>query len=393
MASAAVIGVTTGASAADELPAVGELPALHGAAAERLAVAEAQLQQVPPEECRTVTDTGIPPVMLRYAGSDRYQTAACVSFWTWPAWDDPVADPELKAEVVVLARGDAFPDALAGGPLAAYAEGPLLLTPPAALPSATLTEIQRVLAPGGLVYLLGGVSSVSDTIRNQLQAAGYATTRLAGSNRYETAIAIAQALPSTSNFFFVTGKNFPDALGAGTAAASLSLDAKLFPELGLRPFALLLTDDSTMPTATRDFAIERGTDFGVWTLVTAGGAADRAAVAAFGAESLAARFVGSNRYETATLIAEDLFTNADGVLIGAGAGLSTGQKFPDALPATSSLVLFAEPLVLTPGSQLHADTRDFLITHEGEGAFLDVFGGTTTISSTAANQARTAFAP
>jgi ell wall binding domain 2 (CWB2) len=350
---------------------------------------------VPPEECQTVTDTGVPPTMLRYAGSNRYETAVCVSFWTWPAWDDPEVAPELKAKAVVLARGDAFPDALAGGPLAAYAQGPLLLTPPDDLPSAVLNEIQLTLAPGGLVYLLGGTSSVSNGIQSELQAAGFATKRLAGSNRYETALTIAEELPDTSNFFFVTGNNFPDALGAGTAAAALSLSAKLDTDPETLPFPLLLTNDATMPTATRNFVINRGTEFGVWSLLTAGGAADRAAATAFGADSLAARFVGSNRYETATMIAaSNIFIDPEtGVLAGLGAGLATGLNFPDALPATSSLVLFGEPLLLTPSTQLHAATRDFLVAHEGEGAFLDVFGGPSTISNTVANQARTAFAP
>lgn len=394
MISGAVIGTTASASEADELPVVAELEGLDAAAADRFVAHREtgtglQTAAVPPGECRTATDVHKKPIMVRYAGANRYETAACVSFWTWSAWDADV-DPDFKAKAVVLASGDAFPDALAGGPLAAHAQGPLLLSPPDELPPAIMTEIQRVLAPGGLVYLLGGATSLSNAIRNELQAASFTTRRLAGSNRYETAVAIADELPDTSNFFFVTGDNFPDALGAGTAAATLSLDAKLDTNPDTRPYVMLLTDDATMPTATRDFAIARGNQFREWTLVTAGGAADQAAVATFGADSLAARFVGSNRYETAALIAEEIFS-VDGALVGFYAGLATGLHFPDALPAASSLALVCGPLLLTPSSQLNTSTRNFLVDHKGQGHVLDVFGGTSAISNTVAKDALAAF--
>lgn len=345
-----------------------------------------------PEDCLSVS--GDQPTVLRYAGPNRYETAVCVSFWTWFDHDDPDAEPVDLAKAVVLARGDAFPDALAGGPLAGYAEAPLLLTTPTQLLPAVKTEIERVLPPGGLVYLLGGPSAVSNGIRDELHAAGFTTTRLAGANRFETSIAIAEELPDTSNFFFATGRNFPDALAAGTAAAALSRDAKFIGDPEVRPFALLLTDDQVMPTQTFNFVDARGGQFGVWTLVTAGGAADTAAVNAFGVDNLAARFVGPNRYATATLIADTVFADPNtGVLVGFGAGLATGLNFPDALSATATLAVFAEPLLLTQQTQLSTATLNFLEDHAGEGDFLDVFGGTSTLSNAIVNDAAAAFAP
>jgi hypothetical protein len=413
-ASAALLGgaltaVTPGAASAAapdsereavRLPA---LPELDESVKDRVAlrqesIANGSVQSGPgiqaaPEDCLTISGDLV--TVLRYAGPNRYETAVCVSFWTWPNHDDPGVPPELKAKAVVLARGDVFPDALAGGPLAGHAEAPLLLTPPTDLLPAVKTEIQRVLAPGGQVYLLGGPTAVSNGIRDELQAAGFTTRRLAGANRFETAIAIAEELPDTSNFFFATGRNFPDALGAGTAAATLSLAFKLDDNPDTRPFALLLTDDREMPESTLVFVQVRHDQFGGSILVTAGGAADSAAVDAFGAANLAARFVGSNRYETATEIAEGVFTDSSGELVGAGAGLSTGLNFPDALSATATLAIFAEPLLLTQQTGLSTATRIFLENHagEGEGGFLDVFGGTTTLSNAIVNAAADAFAP
>jgi glucose/arabinose dehydrogenase/PKD repeat protein len=344
-----------------------------------------------PERCLTKGgDTQL--TTLRYAGANRYETAVCVSYWTWYDHDDPQAPANSKATAVVLARGDLFPDALAGGPLAAYRQGPLLLTTPTSLRPEVKSEIERVLAPGGLVYLLGGTASLANGIRDELQQAGYQTKRLAGSNRYETAIAVAEEMPDTSNFFFATGADFPDGLAAGNAASALSIWSHLDTDPATRPFALLLTNGDLMPTSTLSFATSRGNQFGTWTLVTAGGPADQAARNAFGTVNLSARLAGSNRYDTAAQIAEAVFASRDtGRLVGNGVGLATGLTFPDALSATASLAVFAEPSLLTSSNQLSSATGAFLASHAGDGAYLDVFGGTSAVSDAAVSAAEAAF--
>src|SRR5205807_1927545 len=86
-----------------------------------------------------------PPAGLsRIAGSERYATSALVS---QSQWADAAGDNtgRAAASAVVLARGDMFPDALAGVPLAAKVKGPLLLTDPKTLTPETGAEIRRVL--------------------------------------------------------------------------------------------------------------------------------------------------------------------------------------------------------------------------------------------------------
>lgn len=101
------------------------------------------------------------------------------------------------ASRVVIARADAFADALGGAALAGHA-GPVLLTPgptpeaPApGLAPEVLDETLRALQPGGTAYLLGGVNAVSDTAEGQLRDAGVSVRRLAGSGRVETAALVA----------------------------------------------------------------------------------------------------------------------------------------------------------------------------------------------------------
>ncbi|MFO0703072.1 MAG: cell wall-binding repeat-containing protein, partial [Candidatus Andersenbacteria bacterium] len=70
-----------------------------------------------------------------FNGSDRYTTAVEVS-------QELYGDRSVDA--LVVARGDAFPDGLAAGPLASMLHGPLLLTKPGSLPDVTKNEIARI---------------------------------------------------------------------------------------------------------------------------------------------------------------------------------------------------------------------------------------------------------
>ncbi len=142
----------------------------------------------------------------RLSGPNRYATAAAVSASAFPG---PV-------DVVYVATGEDFPDALVGGP-AAYAHGsPILLTAPTALSPETALELER-LQPGQII-ILGGPAVVSSSVEGALEAYG-PVSRIAGSDRASTAAAIARTLPPGATTLYVTtGSNFPDAL-AGTPMA------------------------------------------------------------------------------------------------------------------------------------------------------------------------------
>src|ERR1700728_2185862 len=127
-----------------------------------------------------------------------------------------------SAKAVVVARSDFFTDALAGGPLAAAVDGPLLITPGASITPAldprVEAEIQRVRDPGGTVYILGGPLALDPAIDAALQGLGYTTKRVAGDDEYATAVAVAEQLGNPTTVFEATGLNFADALSAVPAA-------------------------------------------------------------------------------------------------------------------------------------------------------------------------------
>lgn len=101
---------------------------------------------------------------------------------------------EGSAKAVVIARSDAFADALAGSALTRSA--PLLLTPGDALDPAVDTEVRRAALPGSTVYLLGGESALSPAVASRLSE-DYQVVRLRGATRIETAIAIAEEVRAT----------------------------------------------------------------------------------------------------------------------------------------------------------------------------------------------------
>lgn len=159
----------------------------------------------------------------RTAGATRYDTASQISS-LWGA-----------AAVVYVATGQNFPDALGGGPAAGVEGGPILLVERDGIPVATAAELTR-LGPLRIV-VLGGTGAISDGVVNGLR--GYADTvdRVAGLNRYETAVAVsAYAFPdpsAVSSVFVATGRSFADPIIAGAAAALA--DAPLLLVDGVAP--------------------------------------------------------------------------------------------------------------------------------------------------------------
>jgi len=277
--------------------------------------------------------------LSRLAGGNRIATAVAVSEATYPV--------PGSAQAAVLARSDAFTDALAGTPLAVAVGGPLLITPPSGLDPTVQVELARLLAPGRTVYILGGTAAISAQTESQVKALGFNVVRYAGADRYGTAVAIAdQGLHDPGTVFEATGTNFPDAVAAGAAAAALH-------------GAILLTDGTRPAAATTAYlAAHRPAQ-----RVAVGGpaaAADRAALA----------LVGSDRYATALLLANRYFGSSPQV-----AGIASGSNWPDALSGGSRVGSFDGPLLLSDPASLPGGVGTFLAAHKLTLASVEIYGG------------------
>ncbi|GAA2030125.1 hypothetical protein GCM10009839_32220 [Catenulispora yoronensis] len=331
------------------------------------------------------------PVVHRIAGDDRYATsiAASQARWSAPAGLDG-APANDQAQAVVLARGDAFPDALAGVPLASYKHGPLLLTDPTALSRATLDEIRRVLPADGkhTIYILGGRNAVSPQIEAQLRGLGYLTVRYGGNDRYGTAVQIAHlGLNDPEHLIVATGEDFADALAAGPFASNSAevVDGK--------PAAILLSGKANGNDAITDPATAAYIDAKVRTnggvdrcvnvnLITAvGGPALRAFIAlehSGNKDACVDGIVGNDRYETSARLAAQWGPPEH-------PGVAVGTNFPDALSGGAYEASIGQPLLLTEQASLSMWTTKVLASmfpayQDTRTRSVVVFGGPSAVS-------------
>lgn len=290
----------------------------------------------------TVTVTSPAEPAERIFGTSRIETAVAASQSSYG---------DGAAGAVVLARADTFPDALAGAPLAVAQQAPLLLTDPASLHPATETELRRVLPPGGTVHLLGGVTALSQATEERISALGYEITRYPGTDRFETAVLISEALGTPQTVFVATGRNFPDALAAGAAAAE-------------HGGVIVLTDDDRMVDVTADFLAAHP---GVPRFAVGGPAAV--------ADPDASPLVGADRYATALLVATEFFVAP--VVV----GVAVGTNFPDALSGDTHIARRRAPMLLVEPDRLPASVATYL--HDNRSSILLVFlyGGEGAISA------------
>lgn len=195
-----------------------------------------------------------------------------------------VTDPAAQAAAVsaqvfgpqeavraVLARADAFPDALGGSALAG-GDGPLLFARSGGLlPDPTREELLRTLPPGAPVYLLGGVAALPESLAEEIAALGFEPRRLGGAVREETAALVASevlalraaepdaplsptrsiagdgaacppagpqpACGRLSDVILAGSANWPDAVTAGQLAAAWGWPVLLTPADALAPEA------------------------------------------------------------------------------------------------------------------------------------------------------------
>ncbi|NUR24671.1 MAG: hypothetical protein HOV83_02265 [Catenulispora sp.] len=321
----------------------------------------------------------------RVDGPDRLATAIAASRATWTS-----ARPDGSSEAmgVVLSRSDEFADALGGSALANHVGGPLLLTDKAALSPAVRAEIQRVLgAPSPAqyqmkktVYLLGGEQALSPAVFKAVQALGYEVQRIGGADRFETSVAVADAITgmngavhaAPARVFVATGRNFADALSAGAAAAQYVADGVD----GGHTAVVVLTDDKKMPAATAAYlnrTVHDGTA-GSTPVYAVGGQADAALRSAGyhvgGGTKQFTPVWGQDRYATSLLVAQDFFDGPDKV------GFATGLNWADALSGGALMGRLNAPLLLTdPQAGPTADVLAWLRHSAPQLSRALVFGG------------------
>lgn len=294
---------------------------------------------------------------VRLWGPDRYATATAVS----ARWDPGV-------DVVYVASGQQFPDALVAAARSGVTDGPVLITRADRLPASISEELTR-LRPRRAV-ILGGESRVSAAVLAEVRALTTAgdAQRIAGVDRYDTAAQLAGLYPiGPATVYLASGEQFPDALSIAALA-------------GRQGRPLLLTRQGSLPVQTRDaLARLRPRQVVVVGGTTAVSQDVLTAAQALTTDGVATRWAGDDRYATAAEIARR-------APVSEGVWVASGADFPDALVGAARAAREGHPLVLTRPTSVPTSTAD--VVRERAAVRMVVLGGTDSVSATTFDQLR-----
>ena len=293
-------------------------------------------------ELNASTTSDIDKAIYRIAGSDRYETAAKTAFQN---------QVDGKVKNVVLASGEDFPDALSGAPLAYHLDAEILLTQKSVLPEVTKSALKSLKTKK--VTIIGGENAVSSEVEQGIKDLGIDVDRIAGKDRYATAVAVAKELPDSNEVAVVYGKEFPDALAIAPYAARNQMP-------------ILLTDTNRIPQETKK-ALENYDS----SLAVGGTAVISDKVVNELPDS--SRISGKDRYETSVAVAEHFDWSHDIV------NIATGADYADALSGSMRSAYFKAPLLLTPKTKLVSSTKAFL--KDKEGFKYTILGGQNAVSN------------
>lgn len=287
--------------------------------------------------------------VTRLFGPDRYTTAVRVSQVRFD-----------HADTVFLASGEGYADALAASPLAGTLAAPILLTPKDLLPDRDVAEIERLGAK--TVIIVGGDAAVGAPVAERLsRVPGIEVRRIAGTDRFATAVAMARHLASPRTVYLVNGMSPADALAV--APIAYRSGAVVLPVGG----ALTEQEAGYLYQARPSQVIAIGGAKAVSDAVLA--AAARSAFAASG------RIAGRDRYETACALARKA-----GDAPAESVGLVSGTGFADALVAGAMEGRSGGVILLATPTSLPESTVGFLRNACATDATITVLGGDRALS-------------
>jgi len=285
----------------------------------------------------------------RIYGMRQIDTAINVSIEGWQ-----------KAETVLLANCDNFPDALVAAPLSHQLDAPILLTPVGGVDAKVMKEIKRLGAEK--VILLGGTAALSQKVEEDILNAGLdQPERIYGYDQFETAQKVAERVGTNGQVILASGEQFPDALSVSAYA-------------GATETPILLTMSNIMPSATQQ-AIDDFQEEGDLHTIVVGG---EAVVSSTTLDSLQSvqRIFGNDRYDTAA----EIYEFARDALPSQTTYLVTGENFPDALAAGGLAAKKRAGIVLTQRDNLPGAIYSVLSTPSESPLRVVIIGGVAVVT-------------
>lgn len=253
----------------------------------------------------------------RISGSNRFSTAVEVSKMNYK-----------KSETVILANSEKATDILTTSPLAESLECPVLYTKDNAIPEETISEMERLGVKR--VIVIGGKKSVSDSVFKELSSK-YELNRVAGSDRFDTANKIAKEVVKISSekkkAIMVSSESYVDALTISSLATKENIP-------------IVITNSKNLSEKTEEFLKNNE----IKEIVYVGGNNSISNEVQKETEKkgikTVARYAGKDRYETATIISNNVRPDSDfSVYV-------NGENLSDAITANSLCANLKSPILL-----------------------------------------------
>lgn len=283
---------------------------------------------------------------VRLSGADRFEVAANIASSGWNV-----------ADTVFIVSQEAYADALSTAPFAYAKNAPILLTRPHSMPDTTKKKLQQ-LKPREII-VIGGTTSVSNTVFNELKALTTTISRVNGSDRYEVAKNISTLLGSSTRAIIVGGNAYADALSVAPYAA-------------VNKIPILLTRDTSIPSSTSE-ALKGKTQ-----VTVIGGTTSVSQNVYNQLPGTKSRIGGADRYEVSANIIQTLNLAASEVY------LANGEKYADAFTGAVLAAKNNRPLLLTRATRIPTSVQN-IIKSKNTRSFT-ILGGTLSVTREVENQ-------
>lgn len=273
------------------------------------------------------------PSVERLAGDNRYATSAAISKKSYPQ----------GADTVVVASGENTIDAVTAGPLAIEEEVPILLVGKN-LSNEVKEELDRLKLDK--IIVVGGVNSVSEELVKSI-GGGKEVIRLAGLDRYETSVKIANYMKEKHDY-----DNYVLASGLKGMDALISTEFAVQKEA-----AIILSQAKVLPGVIKDL-LKQDKEKDIYVMSSTQDI-QTPVVDEIKNNNLAKtvdRYHTGSLTTTATKLAKISHPNSYGAVMVS----SDPDKMVDALAAGPYAHIKGSPILLTEGSKLNADTKDYL---------------------------------
>lgn len=282
-----------------------------------------------PQTKATVSETTI-------AGDDRYKTAVEIS-----------KNYSSTSKHAVIVNGEkGIVDALTATPYASLKKAPILMTQSTKLNADTKKELTR--RGVKTVDIVGGVNSVSDAVKAEIEAMGIKVNRIAGNSKYETSLEVAKridAISDVSKIAVANGEVLADAVSVAAPAAQNKMPIILaHPTNGLDAKTKAFIDGESI---SNSYVIGGTSSVSTATQNSLPGTKERLA--------------GTGRQETNAAVVKKFYTSSsyDNIYVAKSGQVVKADEIADALAAGVLAASNQDPVILV-GKTLANDQKTLL---------------------------------